>query len=83
MSGVSRAHPARALQVTDTLLDTAQAAVRLGLSRRQVQHLIHQGTLPAVKHGRDYIITPEACDALPPRPVGWPLGRPRAKENER
>lgn len=69
--------------MSHTLLDTAQAAERLGLSRRQVQHLIQQGALPARKHGRDYIITPEACDALPPRRVGWPRGRPRGKERAR
>ena len=64
-------------------LTTAQTALRLGVSRRQVQHLIQQGALPAVKWGRDYQIRPEDVEALPRRQVGWPKGRPRAKEIQR
>lgn len=61
----------------DDLLTTAHAAERLGLSRRQVQTLIHQGRLPATKLGRDHLVTAADCDALPPRRVGWPAGRKR------
>ena len=65
----------------DTLLDTAQVAFRLGISKRWVQRLIRDGRLPAKKHGRDYIITAADCDALPTRKVGWPAGKKRTAES--
>lgn len=64
------------------LLTTAQAALRLGLSRRQVQTLIQKGVLPAERFGDVYQVTAADCDALPPRKVGWPAGRKRTAKAE-
>lgn len=60
------------------MLTTAQAAVLLGLSRRQVQHLCRTGTIAAKRHGRDWILTRAAVEQARTRPApGWPA-RPKA-----
>ncbi len=53
-----------------TILTTAEAAARLRLSLRRVQQLVRRGQLAAVKRGRDWTITADACDA-------WAARRPR------
>lgn len=63
---------------TDELLDTAQVAARLGVSRRQVQTLIKAGRLPAVKLGRDRFVRAADLAAYVPRPPGYPRGRKRS-----
>ena len=60
-------------------MTTDESAELLGLSRRQVQHLIKKGVLKAEKRGRDYWLTPAAAEAARNRP---PVGRP-AKERSR
>jgi excisionase family DNA binding protein len=47
---------------------TDEAADLLGISPRAVRHLIKVGTLPAVKRGRDWWITPAAVQAAQQRP---------------
>lgn len=39
-----------------TLITTAQAAERLGISVRRVQELIYSGRLPARQFGRTYVV---------------------------
>lgn len=55
------------------ILSTAEAAARLGVSRRRVQALISEGRIPAAKHGRDWIIREPDLKRL----VLLPTGRPR------
>ncbi len=38
------------------ILNTQEAAEKLGVSLRRVQQMITQGSLPAEKVGRDYVI---------------------------
>jgi excisionase family DNA binding protein len=62
--------------MTPTLLSTAQAAEELGISRRGVQKLIEYGTLPAMRVGRDYLITLEDVQRAKKRPragIGGPV----------
>ena len=42
-----------------TTITTATTAARLGITPRHVRHLIKIGQLPAVKHGRDWLIDEE------------------------
>ena len=62
---------------SETQLTTAQAAERLGVSRRQVQSLIQSGDLHAVKWGRDYQLSSADVAAYQRQPRGWPKGRKR------
>lgn len=57
-----------------TPLTTAQAARRLGVSRRHVALLIRQGKLAAAKVGRDWLIRPADLEAVRRRPG---RGRPK------
>lgn len=59
------------------LLTTTQAAAALGVGRQRVRALILTGRLPAVKHGRDWMIERAALVAVASRPNGYPKGRPR------
>lgn len=52
-------------------MTTDEAAELLGLSRRQVQHLIKTGVMKAEKRGRDYWITPAALEAVRGRQGQW------------
>lgn len=63
-----------------TLLTTAQAAAALDIGRPRVLQLIGAGRLPAVKHGRDWMIEPVALEAVRSRPTGYPKGRPRKSQ---
>lgn len=56
-------------------MTTDEAAERLNLSKRQVQHLIKTGVLKAEKRGRDYWITPAALEAVRERPHQWRKGK--------
>ncbi len=60
------------------ILNTKQAAARLGISRGRVAVLLRAGRIPgAQKLGRDWIIPDEAAlEAVAVRPVGRPPKRP-------
>ena len=59
-----------------TLITTAQAAEKLGISVRRVQELISSGRLPAQQFGRTYVVNDEDLKLVEDRPVGRP---PKAK----
>lgn len=63
----------------DTLLDTNEAAERLGVTRRQITTLIQQGKLRATKMGRDWFIDEDDLESVKERPG---RGRPRKKKSE-
>ena len=44
----------------DAYVTVAQAAHLSGLSRRQLQWLLQQGTIPGSKLGRDWLVHPSA-----------------------
>jgi excisionase family DNA binding protein len=52
---------------TVQLLTTNEAADLLGISAREIRHLIAVGTLPASKHGRDWWISPADVKAASKR----------------
>ena len=55
------------------ILNTQQAAARLGISRRRVVALLKAGRIPgAQKLGRDWIISEKALKAVAVRPTGRP-----------
>lgn len=56
------------------LLSTAQAALRLGVSQRRVQALIHAGRLPAQAIGRTWAIREADLAAVAVRRTGRPRG---------
>jgi excisionase family DNA binding protein len=56
----------------ETLLSTAQAAERLGVTVRGVQKMIEEGRLKALKIGRDYVISPHALEGITRQPAGRP-----------
>ena len=60
------------------MLTTAQTARALGVTPRRVRALIKSGSLPATKHGRDWIVTEAAVQGLNRRSAG----RPRRKNME-
>ncbi len=59
------------------LLTTTQVAAALGVTPPRILQLISAGRLPAVKHGRDWMIESAALEAVRSRPNGYPKGRPR------
>lgn len=59
-------------QPTATLLTTAEAAERLGISRRRVLALIRAGRLDAQKTGRDWLLYEAALAAVADRRPGRP-----------
>ncbi len=63
--------------MSTTLLSTAEAAERLGLTIRAVQKMIEAGRLEAQKIGRDYVINPSSLENIPKSAAGRP---PKAKE---
>jgi excisionase family DNA binding protein len=65
------------------MLDTKQAAKRLGVTISQVTLLIRQGKLPAEKFGRDWMIHPSDIDNLEPRlKTGRPVGTKNKKSSK-
>lgn len=52
-------------------MTTDEAAVQLGLSRRQVLHLIKTGVLQATKRGRDWWIEESAVEEARQRKGQW------------
>ncbi len=57
-------------------MTTAEAAAVLGVKPVTIRAAIANGTLRAVKHGRDWHITPAAVEAYRKSSLGQP-GRPR------
>lgn len=60
-------------------LTTKEAAEKLGISVRQVQTLIQQGRLPAIKKGRDWFIVESDLQLVSERPK---TGRPPKAQKE-
>lgn len=58
------------------MLTTKQAAAALGVTVRRVQAMIKAGRLAATKAGRDWLIEPDALDAVRVRKSGRPA-RPK------
>jgi excisionase family DNA binding protein len=56
------------------MLTTKQAAERAGVSERRIRQLIKDGTIDAVKVGRDHLIDPDSLSKV--TFYGTP-GRPR------
>ena len=54
------------------MLTTAEAAKELGVSPMRIRSLIYEGRLEAKKHGRDWLIEPEALEAVRVRKWGRP-----------
>lgn len=62
-----------------TLITTAQAAERLGISVRRVQELIYSGRLPAQQFGRTYVVNESDLKLVEARKPG----RPRKLQDEK
>lgn len=59
------------------MMNTKEAAEKLGVSLRRVQQLITEGTIPAHKVGRDYVILEKDLEGI--KTYGKP-GRPTISE---
>jgi len=55
-----------------SLITTKEAAEKLGVSVRRVQAMITDGTLPAVKLGRDYVVKETDLELIKDRKPGRP-----------
>ena len=62
-----------------TVLNTEEAAVRLGVSARRVQQLVKSGRLPAKEFGGSYMIEEKDLKLVGNRPQGRP---PKAKPGQ-
>ena len=63
-----------------TLITTAEAAAKLGLTVRAIQKMIEAGRLEAQKVGRDYLIDPNALGDIPKQAAGRPPNAASAKK---
>ena len=61
------------------LLSTKEAAKRLGISDARVRQLILKGRLPAIKHGRDWIIKERSLIQVADRKTGRPPKKQKVK----
>ncbi len=61
------------------MLSTKEASEKLGVSIRRVQQMISEGTLPASKVGRDFIILEKDLESV--TIYGKP-GRPKKKDTQ-
>jgi excisionase family DNA binding protein len=61
------------------MLSTKEVSEKLGVSIRRVQQMISEGTLPANKVGRDFIILEKDLENV--TTYGKP-GRPKKKDSE-
>ena len=68
------------IKVNVNLLNTTQAAKRLGISARRVLALIGEGKLAAQKVGRDYAIQESALSSV--KVYGKPGRPPKAKPKQ-
>lgn len=62
---------------------TAQAASQIGRSAEMVRRWCVSGALPAVRHGRDWLIREEDLVEFRPRSRGRPRGAPSITHNQR
>ena len=60
----------------DKLLTTKEAGKQLGISPLRVFQLIKAGRLPAIKLGRDWIISKDDLGKVANRRPGRPKGKP-------
>jgi len=62
------------------MLSSKDAAEKLGVSLRRVQQMITEGTLPASKVGRDYVILESDLEGV--KIYGKPGRPPKESKNE-
>jgi excisionase family DNA binding protein len=60
------------------MLNSKEAAEKLGVSLRRVQQMISKGTLPASKVGRDYVILESDLESV--KTYGKPGRPPKEKK---
>jgi excisionase family DNA binding protein len=61
----------------EDILNTEEAAARLGVSARRVQQLIKSGRLPAREFGGSYMIAAGDLKLVEDRPPGRPPSKPK------
>ncbi len=66
--------------VGEVLLNTRQAAVRLGVTIRRVRALIEAGRLPSQQFGRDHLIKESDLKLVEDRKPGRPRKAPLASD---
>lgn len=59
------------------LLTTAEVAARLGVSPRRVRAMITARRIPAIRYGRDWLISPRHLERVAIRKPGRPPGKRR------
>jgi excisionase family DNA binding protein len=59
------------------ILNTEEAAERLGVSPRRVQQLVKSGRLPAREFGGSYVIATSDLKLVEDRPPGRPPSKPK------
>lgn len=70
-------------KANETLLDTNEAAERLGVTRRHAWSLVRDGKLPAQKVGRTYVIKASDLKLVEKRPKpGRPAGAKSASKKK-
>ena len=62
----------------DEILNTEEAAARLGVSARRVQQLVKSGRLPAREFGGSYMIAAGDLKLVEERPPGRPPSKPKS-----
>lgn len=67
----------------DDVLNTEQAAERLGVSTRRVQQLIKSGRLPAREFGGSYMISAGDLKLVEMRPPGRPSKASKEKSTRK
>lgn len=67
----------------EDILNTEEAAARLGVSTRRVQQLIKSGRLPAREFGGSYMITAADLKLVEDRPMGRPPKTPKVLQAEK
>lgn len=64
----------------ENLLTTKEAGKRLGVTPLRVFQLIKAGRLPAIKFGRDWMISKDDLSKVANRKPGRPKGKPFTKK---
>lgn len=70
-------------EMVDDYLTTTQAGEHLGISRRRVLQLIHNGRLPAVRVGTDFFIKPNDLKLVAVRTPGRPPTKKASKPEKK
>jgi excisionase family DNA binding protein len=63
------------------LINTTEAAERLGITPRRLRVLIREERVPARKVARDWLIEESDLEQVAERIPGYPKGRPRKRSN--